>query len=72
MDDKQDGNGDADANKRARTDDGSAGDELSTDTVKVTQMVGYSFQLLVVSVPVQEAVVENTVLLETFSFQAFD
>ena len=52
MEDKQDGNGDTDANKRARTDDGSAGDELSTDTVKVTQMVGYSFQLLVVSVPV--------------------
>ena len=51
MEDKQDNNGDADANKRARTDDGSAGDELSTDTVKVTQMVGYSFQLLV-SVPV--------------------
>ena len=63
MEDEQDVNSDADANKRARTDAGSGSYEVSTDDIKATQMVRYSLKLPVVSVPAQVAVVENTILL---------
>ena len=51
MEDEQDVNGNADANKRARTDAGTGSYEVSTDDIKVTQMVRYSPKLPVVSVP---------------------